>query len=168
MTFKLVTCYRRPKYPKINVATKSSVKKKSSGKKRKKSTSHRHRSKSSYVSSSLFSKNFYPANYFFQDDPRNRFVDTRVGVNDQNGFLITRNTPHLAPQRHVLPSSRALSQHYLSKVGWHLANHQNIFIWSPSTSIIDVGDGDLLDGFYLEITRRCWRLTFTKFTKECL
>lgn len=129
MNFKLVTCYRRQKHPKLNVATKKSVKKKSSGKKRKKPSSHRHRVKNSYVSSNLFSKNFYPANYFFQDDPKNRFRDARVGVNDQNGFLITRNTPHLAQQRRVLPSSRALSQQFLWKVGSCVSiKSPNIFI----------------------------------------
>lgn len=118
MNFKLVTCYRRQKHPKVNVATKKSVKKKSSGtKKRKKSSKHRHRMKSSYISSNLFSKNFYPANYFFQDEPKTRLFDNRVGVNDQNGYLITRNTPHLAQPRRALPSSRTLSQQYLWKVG---------------------------------------------------
>lgn len=121
MNFKLVTCYRRRKHPKINVASKTSDRKKSSGKKkRKKSSTHRHhRVKNSYVGSSIFSKNFYPANYFFQDEPKSRVFDTRVGVNEpQNGFLITRNTPHLAQQQRVLPSSRALSQQYLLKVGY--------------------------------------------------
>lgn len=123
MNFKLVTCYRRPK---VNVATKKSVKSKSGQKKkRKKSSTHRHRVKNSYVSSNLFSKNFYPANYFFQDDPKLRFSDSRVGVNDQNGFLITRNTPHLVQSRRALPSSRALSQQYLWKVG-SLPSHHRI------------------------------------------
>lgn len=130
MNFKLVTCYRTSKYPKANVATKKSVKKKTSvgKKKRKKSPStHRHRVKTSYVSSNLFSKNFYPANYFFQDDPRSRlFAEPRVGVNDQNGFVITRNTPHLAQPRRVLPSSRALSQQYMWKVGLCCARAFNV------------------------------------------
>ena len=118
MNFKLVTCYRRQKYPKVNVATKKSVKKKSSGMKKRKrsSSSHRHRVKNSYVSSNLYSKNFYPANYFFQEDPKVRYFNTRVGVNDQNGYLITRNTPHPTHTRR-LPSSRTLSQHRLWKVG---------------------------------------------------
>lgn len=116
MNFKLVTCYRKKKYPKVNVASKKSVKKKSSGtkKKRKKSSS---RVKNSYMSSNLFSKNFYPANYFFQDDLKSRHFDARVGVNDQNGYLITRNTPQSTKPRRFLPSSRTLSQQYSKKVG---------------------------------------------------
>jgi hypothetical protein len=86
----------------------------------------------------VFSKNFYPANYFFQDDYRARLHEhTRVGVNDQNGFLITtRNPPQLPPlppsqaaimARKNLPSSLVLLQqqqqqryqHYLPmKVGF--------------------------------------------------
>lgn len=133
MNFKLVTCYRKSKYPKVNVVSKKGAKKKSSSgkKKRKKSSTHRHRGKSSYVSSNLFSRNFYPANYFFQDD--RTFAEPRVGVNDQSGFLITRNTPHLAQPRRVLPSSRVLSQQHSWKVGLCCArafasNHRiNIF-----------------------------------------
>lgn len=120
MNFKLTTCYRRQKYPKVNVATKKSAKKKSSGnKKRRKSSNHRHRVKNSYVSSNLFSKNFYPANYFFQDElPKLRHVpdtrhvpDSRVGVIDRNGYLINRITPHATQHRRHLPSSRALTYH---------------------------------------------------------
>lgn len=131
MNFKLVTCYRRQKYPKINVATKKSVKKKSSGKKkRKRSSNHRHRGKNSYISSNLYSKNFYPANYFFQDDPKSRYFNTRVGVYDQYGYLITRNTPHLTHTRRLPPSSRTLShaQHHLWKVGNHLTFLSSSFI----------------------------------------
>lgn len=119
MNFKLVTCYRKKKYPKVNVAAKKSVKQKSSGTKakRKKSSNQRHRVKNSYVSSNLFSKNFYPANYFFQDDPKSHHFDARVGVNDPNRYLITRNTPHSTQTRRFLPSSRTLSQQYLRKVG---------------------------------------------------
>jgi hypothetical protein len=131
MNFKLVTCYKRQKYPKVNVAAKKSVKKSNGKKKRKKSSStssHRHhRTKNTYVSSNLFSKNFYPANYFFQDDPKIRVVDSRVGVNDRNGFLITRNTPHLTQQRRSLPSSQALSQQYLWKVGAK-SDHEHFYL----------------------------------------
>lgn len=119
MNFKLATCYRKKKYPKVNVAVKRSAIKNSSGskKKRKKSSNQRRRVKNSYVSSNLVSKNFYPANYFFQDDPKTRHFDTRVGVNEPNGYLITRNTPHSSQTRRVLPSSRSLAQQYLRKVG---------------------------------------------------
>lgn len=117
MNFKLVTCYRRQKYPKINVATKKSVKKNSSGKKKRKSSSnHRRRVKNSYVSSNLYSKNFYPANYFFQDDSKICFFNPQVGVNDRNGYLITRNTPHSTQTRRLPPSSRTLWHHHW-KVG---------------------------------------------------
>lgn len=112
MNFKFETCYRRQKYPKVNVATRKSVKKKSSGKKkRRKSSNHRHRVKNSYVSSNLFSQNFYPANYFFQDEPkpRQQVLDTRVGVIGRSGYLINRNTPHI--HRRLLPSSRMLTHH---------------------------------------------------------
>ena len=126
MNFKLMTCYRQQKNPKVNVASKKSVKKKSSGtKKRKKSSNHRHRVKNSYVASNLFSKNFYPANYFFQDEPKNQLFDTRVGVNNQSGLQITKNTPHLAQSRRTFPSSRTLSQQYLWKVG---SNRSNLLI----------------------------------------
>ncbi|CRK89459.1 CLUMA_CG003200, isoform A [Clunio marinus] len=119
MNFKLVTCLHRKKYPKTNVATKKTVKKKSNGKKKRKKSSqnHKHRMKNSYMSSNLFSKNFYPANYFFQDESKLKHFNTRVGVYDRNGLVITRNTPFLVHPRHVLPSSRALSQQYLLKVG---------------------------------------------------
>ena len=140
MNFKLVTCYRRQKYPKLNVASKNADKKKSSGKKkRKKSSSHhrQHRVKSSYIPSD-FSQNFYPANYFFQDDQKIQIYDTRVGVNDRNGYLITRNTPQPHHSRRFLPSSQSLSQQYLWKVGFlsfwfkigHQIYHQNQSKWS--------------------------------------
>lgn len=118
MNFKLVTCYRRQKYPKVNVASKKSVKKKSSGKKkRKSSSSHRSRRvKNSYVSSNLYTRNFYPANYFFQDEPKIRYSNTRVGVNDQTGYLITRNTPRSTLTRRLPPSTRTPSHHF-GKVG---------------------------------------------------
>lgn len=113
MNFKFLKCYHRQKHPKINVASRKSVKKKSSSKKRHKKSK---RPKNSYISSNIFSKNFYPANYFFQDDYRTRIYDTRVGVNDQNGFLITtRNTPQLPPPLpRKNPPSRANQQHQTS------------------------------------------------------
>ncbi|KAG5672086.1 hypothetical protein PVAND_002241 [Polypedilum vanderplanki] len=113
MNFKFLTCHESVKQPKSNVANRKSVKKKNSS--HKKSSTHRRRIKNTYKSSNLFSKNFYPANYFFQDDYRARLYDTRVGVNDQNGFLITaRNPPQIPSQaimpRKNLPSSMMLLQ----------------------------------------------------------
>lgn len=137
MNFKFLTCRESAsERPKSNVTNRKSVKKKSSKHKKSSSSHNKRRVKSSYKSSSLFSKNFYPANYFFQDDYRTRLHDTRVGVNDQNGFMITtRNPPQLPLQtsmmmpRKNLPSSSALLQqqqkfyqhhHYLPmKVGFY-------------------------------------------------
>jgi hypothetical protein len=114
MHINFLTCHQRDKQPKSNVSSRKAVKKKS--KKHKKSSTHRRRLKTSYVSSNLFSKNFYPANYFFQNDYRTHINDDspRVGVNDQNGFLITqRNPPQLPlPPSKNLPSSRWLLQQY--------------------------------------------------------
>lgn len=106
MNFRLLTCHRRQKYPKINVASKKSVKgnKKKSRKHKKSSTRQKRVHKSSYISSNLFTKNFYPANYFFQDDQqRMRLYDSRVGVNDHYGFLITaRNPPQIPRKNHLM------------------------------------------------------------------
>lgn len=125
MNFKLVTCYRSSKHPKISAAAKSSAKKRS--KKRKKSR----RVKNTYLPSNLVTKNFYPANYFFQDEPKLR--DHRVGG---NGFLITRNTPH-NHQRRALPSSRILSAQFQHKVGecrskWNKRLYRDDDLWSKS------------------------------------
>lgn len=132
MHLNFLTCHQSESHPKSNVAGRKAVKKKS--KKHKKSSAHRRRLKTSYVSSNLFSKNFYPANYFFQNDYRTHINDDSpraVGVNDQNGFMITqRNPPQLLlPPRH-LPSSRLLLQQYQSqsrhyhpmKVGYSLCS----------------------------------------------
>jgi hypothetical protein len=136
MNLQLLSCHRR-EHPKINVASRKSVKKKSKSKrKHKKSSSHsRRRIKSSYLSSNLFSKNFYPANFFFQNDDHQRLFESshshRVGVNDQNGFLITqrnRNPPQLPPQlprKNFLPSSRMLLQQHYMKVGFlHISDNE--------------------------------------------
>lgn len=129
MHLNFLSCNQREKYPKSNVSSRKSVKKKS--KKHKKSSTHRRRLKPSYVSSSLFSKNFYPANYFFQNDYLTHINDDspRVGVNDQNGFLIThRNPPQLPlPPRKALPSSRLLLQQYQNQQHHYL--HMKVGSW---------------------------------------
>lgn len=130
MTFKLLTCHRRQKRPKTNLASarKSSnaAKAKSSSRSHKKSSrTRRLHTKSSYLASNVLSKNFYPANYFFQDHQRARLYDSstsRVGVNDHYGFLITaRNPPQLPTMNSNHPRQRMavqrMSQFTHSKVG---------------------------------------------------
>lgn len=134
MTFRLLTCHRRQKYPKTNLASarKSSnaAKAKSSSSRSRKKYSRtpkvrRLHAKSSYIASNALSKNFYPANYFFQDHQRARLYDSstaRVGVNDHYGFLITaRNPPQLPTMNAYHPRQRMASQrmsHFThSKVG---------------------------------------------------
>lgn len=105
MNFRLLTCHRRQKYPKTNVSSRKSVKscKKKSRKHKKSSSRQKRINKTSYIASNIFSKNFYPANYFFQDadhqqqQARARLYDSRsrVGVNDHYGFLITKNPPQI-------------------------------------------------------------------------
>lgn len=126
MNLKFLKCHER--HPKINVSSQKSVKKKSSKRKKHKKSSRR-RVKNSYITSNLFSKNFYPANFFFQDEHQGRIYDTpsssyKVGVND---FLITpsQNPPQLPPMMMKRISNRNLQQqqqnalhHYLPmKVG---------------------------------------------------
>jgi hypothetical protein len=130
MNFRLFTCHRRQKYPKINVASarKASTRanrEQKSRKHRKKSSRVRRLHKGSYMPSNVFSKNFYPANYFFQEQhqPKMRVV----GGNDHYGFLITaRNPPqhpssfvnhHLPTRSHktILPNHQRQFSHY--KVG---------------------------------------------------
>ena len=95
MNLKFVKCLVRKKKPKVNVSVRRSVNKKTNRKKRKNVSSHRNRLKSSYVSSNLYSRNFYPANYFFQDESKS-FGSNREGVNNRNGIMITRNTPQFS------------------------------------------------------------------------
>lgn len=124
MNFRLLTCHRRQKYPKINVASQKSVKgsKKKSRKHKKSSTRQKRLHKTSYISSNIFSKNFYPANYFFQDDQqqRARLYDSRVGVNnDHYGFLITaRNPPQISRKNHQILNHQQLAM-YGMKVGYN-------------------------------------------------
>lgn len=132
MTFKLLTCHRRQKRPKTNLASarKSSnaAKAKSSSRSHKKSSrTRRLHAKSSYLASNVLSpKNFYPANYFFQDHQRARVYDSstsRVGVNDHYGFLITARNPPQLPTMNANHPRQRMSQFTHSKVG------QNDFFW---------------------------------------
>lgn len=95
MNLKFVKCLAREKKPKVNVSVRRSVNRNANRKKRKNVSSHRNRLKSSYVSSNLYSRNFYPANYFFQDESKS-IGNHREGVNSHNGILITRNTPQFS------------------------------------------------------------------------
>lgn len=138
-------CYsRQRRYPKSNVGIKCvSVTKKNSSssssrerQKRRNSTSRKHqRMKSSFISSNLYSNDFYPANYFFQNDkvhPKFEFnhPTSYGGVygeaysgNNHHRSMINLNTPHSSrlqqqqqshqlplyhQQRWQLPSSRVL------------------------------------------------------------
>lgn len=133
-------CYRRRRrYPKSNVGIKcvSVTKTKSSSssrarQKRRTSTSRKHhRMKNSFIPSNLYSNDFYPANYFFQNDkvqPKFEFNgSSRGGVNcgpyntNHRAYnsMINLNTPHSSQlQQHQhqlhhqhrwhLPSSRML------------------------------------------------------------
>lgn len=122
MNFRFLTCHRRQKHPKINVASRKSVKgsKKRSRNHKKSTTRQKRIQKTSYISSNLFSKNFYPANYFFQDDQqRTRLNDSRVGVNinDHYGFLITARNPPQIPRKNYQMIQNQQFTKYGMKVG---------------------------------------------------
>lgn len=119
-------CYKRKRrYPKSNVGMKKCVTKNKSKsrvkKKRKSSSSSRKpRMKSSFISSNLYSNDFYPANYFFQEDKINsNFVDSYnyggvYPTRTHNSALINSNTPH-SVRRHYLPSSSVLSRQFYNR-----------------------------------------------------
>lgn len=120
MNFRLLTCHRRQD-PKINVASRKSVKgsKKKSRTHKKSSTRQKRLHKPSYIASNLFSKNFYPANYFFQDDHQQP-SRTRVGVNDHYGFLITaRNPPQIPRKNYRMIQSHQQAAMFGVKVGYN-------------------------------------------------
>lgn len=115
-------CYKRKRrYPKSNVGSKKCVKSKSKSrvkKKRKSSSSHKLRMKNSFISSNLYTNDFYPANYFFQNDKINSnfnipYINNNhegVRTHHYNSTLINSNTPHL--RRRYLPSSHVLSRQF--------------------------------------------------------
>lgn len=115
MNLKFVKCLARKKKPKVNVSVRRSVNKKTNRTKRKNVSSHRNRLKSSYVSSNLYSRNFYPANYFFQDESKS-FGSNREGVNNRNGTLITRNTPQFSQKARLKTFTQQPANFWL-KVG---------------------------------------------------
>ena len=115
MNLKFVKCLAREKKPKVNVSVRRSVNRNANRKKRKNVSSHRNRLKSSYVSSNLYSRNFYPANYFFQDQSKS-IGNHQEGVNSHNGLLITRNTPQFT-QKTRLKTFTQQPANFWHKVG---------------------------------------------------
>lgn len=115
MNLKFVKCLARKKKPKVNVSVKRSVNRNANRKKRKSVSSHRNRLKSSYVSSNLYSRNFYPANYFFQDESKS-IGSYREGVKNRNEILITRNTPQFS-QKTRLKATTQQPANFWHKVG---------------------------------------------------
>lgn len=118
MNLKFVKCLARKKKPKVNVSIKRSVNKKTNRKKRKSVSNHRNRLKSSYVSSNLYTRNFYPANYFFQDESKS-IGSNREGVYNRNGIMITRNTPQFS-QKSRLKANMQQPANFWHKVGLKL------------------------------------------------
>lgn len=158
-------CYkRRRRYPKSNVGLKcvSVTKKKSSSsrvtkKKRNSSSRKHHRMKSSFIPSNLYSNDFYPANYFFQNDKFHPKFDFNLTSNSRGGVynssnnnrnynsMINLNTPHLNQfqlhrhqmhhqQRSYLPSSRMLMsrpcyEYNNRKVSWSRRDGDKMCNW---------------------------------------
>lgn len=148
MNFRLLTCHGRQKQPKSNLASA-----RKSSKNRKKSRTRRLHVKNSYIGT----KNFYPANYFFQDrhhhHRRQYESGNRVGVNDHYGFLITpRNTPQ-HPQQ--MPMN---SNHYQQQRQRMALRNLNQFTHTKVGGLIW-----LLDRWVFEIKKIARRIS--RFTK---
>ena len=106
MNLKLFSCAFK-KYPKLNLSSSKKTSKSPKKRRKRSSRSHRSRPKPTYVSASL-SRNFYPANYFFQDEPiqhQKRLQSLPMGVNQFNHLpskVIARITPTLAQQQQLI------------------------------------------------------------------
>lgn len=181
MNLKLFSCYSHSKYPKVNVTSKKGVKK--SGNKKKKSSSHRHRLKNTYVTSNLFSHNFYPANHFFKDTQKTRSSDNRVGGIGRNGYLISQNTPQIGPWRRYLPANQTIPQQYWPKVGFvcdchtldcyffkffkkaskdvnHLRNFRNFLLFTKKKHSINHLKHQITKYKKQKISRNCLNISF--------
>lgn len=107
MNLKFFSCAFQ-KYPKLNLLSSKRSSKSPKKRKKRSSRSHRSRPKPTYVSANL-SRNFYPANYFFQEEPtqhQKRLQSLPMGVNQFNHLpsskVIARNTPTLAQQQPLI------------------------------------------------------------------
>lgn len=95
MNLEFIKCFEQKKSSKYSYEKRRS--KKQQKNKRKKSST-RSQKKTSYVSSNLYSHNFYPANFFFKNHMNN--YPNQEGVYEKKDLkMINRNTPHFIHSR---------------------------------------------------------------------